>query len=45
MVLLVYGGNHGIRLKPGDSVDMWDVEDDTQWGEPCLLLPAEAYAE
>ena len=45
VVLLVYGGNQGIRLKPGDSVDLWDVADDAQWGEPCLLLPADAYAE
>lgn len=45
VVLLVYGGGQGIRLKPGDSVDLWDVTDDTQWGEPCLLLPADAYAE
>jgi hypothetical protein len=45
LVLLVYGGSHGIRLKPGDSVDLWDVADNAQWGEPCLLLAADAYAE
>ena len=38
VVLLVYGGDEGIRLKPADSVEPWDVADPRQWGEPCLLL-------
>ncbi|MEX2430700.1 MAG: hypothetical protein WD645_02125 [Dehalococcoidia bacterium] len=37
-VLLVYGGDEGIRLKPSDSVEEWDLEATGQWGEPCLML-------
>ena len=39
VVLLVYGGEAGIRLKDGDSIEPWDLESPNQWGEPCLLLP------
>ena len=39
VVLLVYGGGEGIRLKPADSDAPWDIGDASQWGEPCLLLP------
>ena len=39
-VLLIYGGEHGIRLKASDSIEPWSVNSSTQWGEPCLLLPA-----
>lgn len=37
-VLLVYGGNHGIRLQPATSGHPWDVQNSSQWGEPCLML-------
>ncbi len=37
--LLVYGGDEGIRLKPLDSTEEWDLSSPNQWGEPCLLLP------
>ena len=37
--LLVYGGDEGIRLKPLDSTEEWDLGSPNQWGEPCLLLP------
>ena len=40
-MLLIYGGNEGIRLKPDDSVDDWELENDSQWGEPCLMLAAD----
>ena len=45
VVLLVYGGDEGIRLKHGDSIEPWDLGASTQWGEPCLLLPHDAQAE
>jgi len=45
VVLLVYGGDEGIRLKDGDSIEPWDLGTRTQWGEPCLLLPHDALAE
>lgn len=38
VVLLVYGGNEGIRLKPADSSEDWDVASTSQWGEACLML-------
>ena len=44
-VLLVYGGDEGIRLKPVDSAKEWDLEDPEQWGEPCLLLSPDAAVE
>ena len=45
VILLVYGGNEGIRLKPGNSTDGWDLENSSQWGEPCLMLGADAAHE
>lgn len=41
-VLLVYGGDEGIRLRPAKTESDWDLEDHEQWGEPCLLLPPDA---
>ena len=38
MVLLVYGGDQGIRLKVAESGEEWDLASDNQWGEPCLML-------
>ena len=38
VVLLIYGGDHGIRLKPADNDEEWDLASHTQWGEPCLML-------
>ncbi len=37
-VLLVYGGDEGIRLRPRGSSEPWSIESKEQWGEPCLLL-------
>ena len=42
VVHLVYGGDWGIRLKPLDSADAWDIESPSQWGEPYLMLTDEA---
>ena len=38
VVLLVYGGDEGLRLQPAGSADEWDVADPSQWGEACLML-------
>ena len=38
VVLLVYGGDQGIRLRPAESGEAWDVSNHNQWGEPCLML-------
>ncbi len=38
VVLLVYGGEEGIRLREAGSGDDWDLSDGSQWGEACLML-------
>ena len=38
VVLLVYGGDQGIRLKPAESAEEWDLGSSSQWGEACLML-------
>ena len=38
VILLVYGGSEGIRLKPAGNTAAWDLADVSQWGEPCLML-------
>jgi len=42
VVLLVYGGDEGIRLKPLGSGGGWDLASGDQWGEACLLLGKDA---
>ena len=42
VVLLVYGGDGGIRLKVLDSGEGWDLASAEQWGEACLLLGHDA---
>lgn len=42
VILLVYGGNEGIRLKPSGREAEWALENREQWGEPCLMLAADA---
>ena len=42
VVHLVYGGDWGVRLKPLDSDEEWDVDSPNQWGEPYLMLTDEA---
>ena len=44
-VLLIFGGNEGIRLRPAGSSDPWDLNSADQWGEPCLLLDLNAKYE
>jgi hypothetical protein len=38
VILLVYGGIEGIRLKSTDLDEDWDLDSNHQWGEPCLML-------
>lgn len=38
VVVLVYGGDEGLRLRPSGSSAEWSLDDKEQWGEPCLLL-------
>ena len=38
VVVLVYGGAEGIRLRPSASEAPWSLDDPEQWGEPCLML-------
>jgi hypothetical protein len=38
VILLVFGGSEGIRLKPDGDGSLWDLNDARQWGEPCLML-------
>ena len=38
VILLLFGGEHGIRLKPAESQEEWDLDNPNQWGEPCLML-------
>lgn len=45
VALLVYGGDLGIRLRPNNSPEPWSIDLSDQWGEPCLLLDADAEAE
>lgn len=42
VILLVYGGQEGVRLKPADAGEDWDLDSASQWGEPCLMLSKDA---
>jgi hypothetical protein len=35
---LVVGGEWGLRLRPPNVSDVWDLANLTQWGTPYLLL-------
>lgn len=37
-VILIFGGDEGIRLRPHESTEDWSLENVSQWGEPCLML-------
>ena len=45
VILLVYGGDDGIRLRPVGSDIEWDVSNAGQWGEPCLMLDKDTPVE
>ncbi len=41
LTLLVFGGNFGVRLKPENCLDDWDLNHPEQWGEAYLSLSDE----
>ena len=43
VVLLVYGGSEGVRLRPAGAPGEWDVNDAAQWGEACLMLSKDTF--
>ncbi|MSQ06889.1 MAG: hypothetical protein EXR54_05510 [Dehalococcoidia bacterium] len=45
LLMLVYGGDEGIRLKPADCTEEWDLASARQWGEACLLLDQDVRLE
>ncbi len=45
VVLLIYGGSEGIRLRPAGSQDGWDLGNSAQWGEACLMLGKDTSSE
>ena len=45
LLMLVYGGDAGIRLKPADCAEEWDLASARQWGEACLLLDRQVRVE
>ena len=38
VVMLIYGGEDGIRLKPAVAESDWNADAPDQWGEACLML-------
>ena len=42
VVLLVYGGDEGLRLRSVESAGDWDLSAAGQWGEACLMLGKDA---
>ena len=45
VALLVYGGEEGVRLKPQDSSEGWNLESSDQWGDVLLLLQEDTHVE
>ncbi len=45
VVLLIYGGSEGVRLRPADAPSHWALNDAAQWGEACLMLGKDTPAE
>lgn len=45
VIMLIYGGEDGIRLRPVDSADEWNIASGVQWGEPCLMLGSDVRIE
>ena len=45
VIMLIYGGEDGIRLRPADSPDDWDIAAPSQWGEACLMLGSDIRIE
>ena len=45
VIMLIYGGEDGIRLKPADDPSGWDADATEQWGEACLMLGSDVEIE
>ena len=45
VVLVIYGGEDGIRLRPAGTAGDWDLACDGQWGEACLMLAKDTLVE
>ena len=45
VVMLIYGGEDGIRLKPAVAESDWDADAPDQWGEACLMLGSDVQIE
>lgn len=45
VILLVFGGSEGIRLKAAADDAPWDLAAPGQWGEPCLMLDKDTVYE
>ncbi len=45
VVMLIYGGEDGIRLKPAGDGAAWDLAASGQWGEACLMLGSDVRIE
>ena len=45
VVLLVYGGGEGLRLRPAGAAGEWSLADREQWGEACLMLDKDTPTE
>ena len=45
VVLLVYGGDEGLRLRPAGSAEDWSLSVGEQWGEACLMLDKDTPVE
>lgn len=38
MAYLIHGGDHGIRIKPVENPEDWELSSPNQWGESHLIL-------
>ena len=45
VIMLIYGGEDGIRLQPAASGAAWDAAAADQWGEACLMLGSDVKIE
>jgi hypothetical protein len=45
VVMLIYGGEDGIRLKAASAETDWDANAADQWGEACLMLGSDVQIE
>ena len=39
VAFLIYGGDAGLRFRPADAREPWDLSNPHQWGEPFIITP------